>query len=246
MRLRIQILMPLALTALLVFPQAHADDEAESAPPKPDVTEGLWETHAKTFDLDHDGKITWEEYQKVTSGFAILDADKDGAITKADVEALGTKLQGGQHGSHAAVFLGTPPGGFHQVFGGSQGGDANHLMRLLPFLLGGQGGPGMHGMPSMGAMGPMHGMIGGHGMGGMHGGCQQPGCKTWTSMQILPWLFAGAEGEHAPGAPPALEGEVAKPLAEALGALMPASLKRLVAFGLVAQTADEDDVYLFR
>jgi len=38
----------------------------------------------KRFDLDGNGAITWEEYQKVQSGFAALDTDHDGVITSKD------------------------------------------------------------------------------------------------------------------------------------------------------------------
>ena len=54
--MRLAILMPLALTALLAFPQARADDDADEHPQKPDVAAELWEAHAKTFDLDGDGR----------------------------------------------------------------------------------------------------------------------------------------------------------------------------------------------
>jgi hypothetical protein len=37
------------------------------------------------FDLNKDGKVDWEEFQKVKSGFAALDADRDGAITPTEL-----------------------------------------------------------------------------------------------------------------------------------------------------------------
>lgn len=260
--MRFAILFPLALTALLILgeyvesaPQARADDETQAPPPKPDVDTGLrdagpWETHAKTFDLDGDGRITWEEYQQVTSGFAFLDADKDGVVTKSDVDALDEKLAKGVRENHAAVFLGTPGGGFHQVFGGPRGDDASGWRKLLPRLLGGHGGPGMHGTPWTPDAGPMHGMTWRVGMGPMHGargmqggpGCfGQPGCRTWTGVQILPWLFSGAQGGMPPApppAPPGKPGDAEDPLASALAELLPESLKHFAAFGLVARRAD--------
>jgi len=41
-----------------------------------------------SFDLDEDGRVTWDEYQKGITGFARLDVDQDGAITKEDLEAV--------------------------------------------------------------------------------------------------------------------------------------------------------------
>lgn len=48
-----------------------------------------WDVLSKRFDLDGDGRITWDEYQKVASGFAALDKNRDGVITKDEVPAGG-------------------------------------------------------------------------------------------------------------------------------------------------------------
>lgn len=193
--MRHTFLIPLALTALLLLPQARADEEASEHAPKSDAATGLWEAHAKTFDLDGDGRIDWEEYQKATSGFTLLDEDKDGAITKKDLDALGEKLAKGNQGYHAAVFMGSPQGGLHQLFGGSPGHDTGALMRLLPLLFGGQG---------------MHG-------GGENGLAER-----------LEKMFP--RGEHSDE----------RAHVEGFGDLIPASLRQLMAFGLVAHSADED------
>ena len=241
--MRSAILIPLALTALLILPQARADDEAESAPPKPDVATTVWEAHAKTFDLDGDGRITWEEYQKVTSGFALLDADGDGAITQDDLGKLGDRLGGGLGGGHAAVFFGTPHGGLHRMFGDA-GGDPTELLRqLLPLLLGGHG---MHGM------GPLQGMP--YGPWGMPGhapwadGCGPRGCRM-QAVQMLPWLLSTVRSETSRPDKRSIESIVEKALdggdadgvvTETILTLVPPSMKQLAAFGLVAQRADAD------
>jgi hypothetical protein len=70
----------LALVALCgLLPFAVAQEPAQEPPaPKPGAA-----FHGR-FDLDKDGRVTFEEFQRVRSGFAALDADGDGAVTEAE------------------------------------------------------------------------------------------------------------------------------------------------------------------
>jgi hypothetical protein len=83
-----------------------ADDKAGTA-------DAAWELLTKRFDLDADGRITWEEYQKVVTGFAGLDKDKDGVLTKdeipADAKGLAALLALGSLGDGAGATLLLPP-----------------------------------------------------------------------------------------------------------------------------------------
>ena len=71
--------------SLVLAPHAWAD-EGEKTEGKEKPPASPWEAMTRHYDLDKDGKITWEEYRKVQSGFTTLDADGDGTISKEDFE----------------------------------------------------------------------------------------------------------------------------------------------------------------
>jgi hypothetical protein len=78
---RTRILLVAAALAAVPASTFAGDD------PKPSGS--TWDAFAKKFDLDADGRVTWEEYQKVLTGFAGLDKNRDGVITKEEVPADG-------------------------------------------------------------------------------------------------------------------------------------------------------------
>ena len=82
-------LAAIVLVGLIPLVQAQEGAEPEEKPraeAKPAPEEGA--RMLERFDLDKDGRVTWEEYQKVRSGFTFLDADGDGVLTRKDVEKL--------------------------------------------------------------------------------------------------------------------------------------------------------------
>jgi hypothetical protein len=77
------------LVGLIPLVQAQEGDKKEEKPQgeaKPAPDEGA--RMLERFDLNKDGRVTWEEYQKVRSGFTRLDADGDGVLTREDAEKL--------------------------------------------------------------------------------------------------------------------------------------------------------------
>lgn len=85
----IGILTAVALLGLIPLVQAQEGEQKEEKPPaeaKPSPDEGA--KFLERFDLDKDGRVTWEEFRKVRSGFTRLDADGDGVLTRADMEKL--------------------------------------------------------------------------------------------------------------------------------------------------------------
>jgi len=82
-------LAAVVLIALIPLVQAQEGVEAEEKPQaeaKPAPEEGA--RMLERFDLNKDGRVTWEEFQKVRSGFSRLDADGDGVLTRADAKKL--------------------------------------------------------------------------------------------------------------------------------------------------------------
>ncbi len=85
----IGVLTALALLALIPLVQAQEGEQKEEKAPaeaKPAPDEGA--EFLERFDLNKDGRVTWEEFQKVRSGFTRLDADGDGVLTRGDLEQL--------------------------------------------------------------------------------------------------------------------------------------------------------------
>jgi hypothetical protein len=83
------VLTAVALLGLIPFVQAQEGEQKEEKPAaeaKPAPDEGA--RMLERFDLNKDGRVTWEEFQKVRSGFTFLDADGDGVLTRADTERL--------------------------------------------------------------------------------------------------------------------------------------------------------------
>jgi hypothetical protein len=81
------ILAAVLLVALIPFVQAQEEQgKEEKAPAEAKPAEGA--RLLERFDLNKDGRVTWEEFQKVRSGFAFLDADGDGVLTAKDAEKL--------------------------------------------------------------------------------------------------------------------------------------------------------------
>jgi hypothetical protein len=82
-------LTAVALLGLIPLVQAQEGEQKEEKPPaeaKPAPDEGA--RMLERFDLNKDGRVSWEEFQKVRSGFTFLDADGDGFLTRADTEKL--------------------------------------------------------------------------------------------------------------------------------------------------------------
>jgi hypothetical protein len=84
----IVILAAVLLVGLIPLVQAQEEEQppAQAKPAEAKPAEGA--RLLERFDLDKDGRVTWEEFQKVRSGFAFLDADGDGVLTAKDAEQL--------------------------------------------------------------------------------------------------------------------------------------------------------------
>jgi Ca2+-binding EF-hand superfamily protein len=193
-----RIFLGLSAAAIAILPvTARADDDSQEkkAPTR-------WESLKQRFDLDKDGRITWEEYRKVQSGFASLDQDADGVITEKD----------------AAEFPATP--GLEQIqallkqFGtqGAPGGSPGFSGQGGPLPFGGQvvGSGGQ--MPGFGGQMPLP--VGGP-MPFMGGGVPFAGCGMPMGMQqplVFGPFFLGGHGVPGslpgvmPGRIPGLQG----------------------------------------
>jgi hypothetical protein len=77
-----------ALLGLLSFATAQE-------PPKeaPAAAQGPGAELLARCDLDKDGQVSWEEYQKVKSGFARLDADGNGFVTREEIAKVAAERQ---------------------------------------------------------------------------------------------------------------------------------------------------------
>jgi hypothetical protein len=71
---------------LSLFPFATAQEPPKAAPAAAAPQPGA--PFFARFDLNKDGKVDWDEYRKVKSGFAMLDVDGDGVITQPDIAKL--------------------------------------------------------------------------------------------------------------------------------------------------------------
>ena len=183
--------------AMLLGVFATAQEPAKEAPaaaaPKPGAP------FFEKFDLNKDGKVDWEEYQKVRSGFAALDGDHDGVITEADmakvVERNMQRMQKAmQHRMRGRMGRGGPGmrgGGFGPQSQERQGGPGMGP-RMGPGGRGGFGPPGQQGWQGQrGPMGP-----GGQGMPPRRGRGQQRGGGMGWGFGVPP-----PEGD-APTPPP--------------------------------------------
>lgn len=163
MKRYLAVLIGVGLLALIPFVYAE-EEETPDGPKGPSATEAPkptekqpdpWTPFQEHFDLDQDGRVTWEEYQKVRSGFARLDADGDGAITKADLESLESKRR--EQGPRPPMDRGPRGPGGHGPGGHGPGGQGPEGPRPPfpppPPRRWEQRGP-MQGMPGMRARGP--------------------------------------------------------------------------------------------
>lgn len=197
-----RLLLGITVCALLGF-DAPAQEPAKEPPAAAAPAPGA--EFLARFDLDKSGSVTWDEFQKVKSGFAALDANGDGAITQAEIAKVaeerrarmqkamqqrmrqhmqqGRRGRGMQRGGFGPWGRGRGAGFGAGRFGGfGQGGD------ICPWCQQpcGQGamGPG----PGGGPRGPM-GPGGGRGRGGGMG---------WGFGARGPWGDAPQEGPPPP------------------------------------------------
>lgn len=134
----------LAAIASAVF----AGDPATPAAPVVPAASG-WDEFARRFDLDANGRVTWDEYQKVVSGFAALDRDHDGVVTKeefATSPASGSFAYVGPRAGPtpwaAPVWTGTPGTGGGDgtcvgsvcVGGNCKGGASGTVAEMAPWI----------------------------------------------------------------------------------------------------------------
>ncbi|HEX5139084.1 MAG TPA: hypothetical protein VFY93_19095 [Planctomycetota bacterium] len=77
-----------AFVLLALFPFAVAQEPKETPKPAAAAAPEPGALFLKKFDLNKDGKVDWDEYQKVRSGFTGLDANGDGVIASADFKLI--------------------------------------------------------------------------------------------------------------------------------------------------------------
>ncbi|MHC5010441.1 MAG: EF-hand domain-containing protein [Planctomycetota bacterium] len=223
------LLLGLGMVLWISLPAVALADEGENETNgEPHRAPTAWGAMKEHFDVDGDGRITWEEYQKVVTGFRFLDRDGDGAITESDVEALP-----GPAGAFNLPGLtgGGTPGTLPQVFGpftshgagggfpapgsGMPFGPGAPFSGMSPFGMGGPGttpfglgGPGLSpfgmGAPGMSPLGtgasPFGGLPFGMGGPGMTPFGPQRGANPFggTPFGSLPLPFGGGAG-NPPG-----------------------------------------------
>ncbi len=169
------------LAALIPLAVAYGEDEGapKEKPTKAAAPDDRSARFFERFDLDGSGTVTWEEFQKVRSGFARLDVSGDGAIDASDLEAVHERRREARDGR------GRP--------GARRGRMAEQRMR---------GRRGMDRMDRMDRMGGPRGMRGMH-RNGMRGG---PGMHRGPGMTPPPWMDGpggmrggrGMRGGHEP------------------------------------------------
>jgi Ca2+-binding EF-hand superfamily protein len=135
----------IAGAALIAIPAATFAGE-DPAPAR-----SSWDAFSKRFDLDTDGRVTWEEYQKVASGFAGLDKNRDGAITKDEVPAAGGAFaEALALGGPLGLLEGAGAGGFPPVvvraWGGVGGIAGDDEGPCFGGICGGAGADGVFGL----------------------------------------------------------------------------------------------------
>lgn len=195
--------------AMLLGVFATAQEPAKEAPaaaaaPKPGAP------FFEKFDLNKDGKVDWEEYQKVKSGFATFDADHDGAITEADMakivernmrrmrKMMQRRMMRQRHFGGGDMRRGRGMGG------GDFGPQSRERQGRGPRGdFGPQGGPGM-GPGGRGGFGPPSGQQGWQGRRGPMGpggqGMPCPRCGQQRG-RGMGWGFGAPEGDAPPNAP---------------------------------------------
>ena len=182
--------------AMLLGVFATAQEPAKEAPaaaaPKPGAP------FFERFDLNKDGKVDWEEYQKVKSGFATLDADHDGAITEGDMAKIVERnLQRMRKTMRRRMMRHFGGGDMRRGpgMGGGFGPQSQERQGVAPW-----GGPGM----GRGGFGPGPGQQGSEGRrgpmgpGGQGKPCPMCGQQRGGGMR---WGFGAPEGGAPPDAP---------------------------------------------
>jgi len=221
------------LTVLIALPLAVAQEPPKEAPqPKAPAaaaaTPDFGAVFFEKFDLNKDGSVTWEEYQKVHTGFAALDADNNGVITAPDIakcmerrqkhmqEAMQRRMQGMRQGMRGQ---GMRRGGFGQEWGrgmsnegfgppwARQGRRGGRGMGGPPWMQRGREGPGGFG-PGFGGQGGPMGPGMGRGMGPGMGRGMGPGMGRGMGPGMgrgMGWGFGAPPAPQQPEPPPAPE-----------------------------------------
>jgi hypothetical protein len=82
------VAMVMAVGGVTAAPEEEKPGEKAKAHGKRVPPGKGWEAFAGTFDADQDGKITKDEFKAKAPAFNRLDGDKNGTVTKAEVEGL--------------------------------------------------------------------------------------------------------------------------------------------------------------
>ncbi len=185
--------------ALCLFAPTWAQDaekpKAPAAKPKPPAPVAPWKAVQTRYDLDGNGTITWEEWQKVHSGFAALDANRDGKISAEEIKKRTST--GPAAGIHMARSGGTLPG--HAT------APQAHMFRMaggpmMAYRRGGHGGAQAQ-QAHFAFGGPMmaHPRMAFRMMGGMGGGPRAMAFAPWNGGHQVPFARMAPMGAWGRG-----------------------------------------------
>ncbi len=174
-----------ALLGVFATAQEPAKEAPAAAAPRPGAP------FFEKFDLNKDGKVDWEEYQKVRSGFAAFDENNDGVITDADfAKIMERNMQRMQQAMQRRMMQRMDRGG--PGMGGRGFGPLSREREgASEGDMGPRDGPGMRPRMQRGPDGPGGG---GQGMPPRRGRGQQRGGGTWWG--------SGDPGPDGDGPPP--------------------------------------------